>query len=363
MKNKRNLTWKSLLLNTAVLSAASLWVCTSAFAAKIKDIKFSGTENPNVITVVGDSPLNYEQQNNEADRQIIIEISNAEIPKSLTRKIDTSSFQSKVNLISPYAVPGQTKKVRIVVQLREFTPVDVTTEGNSLKIAIPTDSSSTSENAPESVPGSETREAADTPPNAETTQTAEAQPAEEKSEPKSRLEEFTESQTTKKFTGRPISMNVRDVDVSDVLRLIGEASGFNIVLSDDVKGKMTLSLTDVPWDQALEIVLTTMRLGAERNNNVLRVTTLANLTAEKTEQIKATQAAQSAAPRITRMFSISYAKLADLQALLTKFAIAQSGGTAAHPDSVVQVDERTNSILVRDTVDNIEKIKKLKLVK
>ena len=343
-----------------LIAAASLVVYlaqTNAFAApaKITDIKFNGTTDPNIITITGDSPLSWQQENNEPDRQFVIEITDAQIPKSLTRKIDTSSFKSKVSLISPYEVPGQANTVRIVVQLREFVAAEVTAEGNSLKVSIPSGTGNSAEAFPAAPPATE-QPFTDTPEavaNSEPPITSEFSAA-----PKTRLDEFSESQTSKNFSGKPISMNVRDVDAADVLRLIGEASGFNIVLTDDVKGKLTLSLTDVPWDQALEIVLTTMRLGAERNNNVLRITTLTNLTTEKTEQIKASQAAQSAAPRVTRMFPISYAKLADLQIVLSKFAVAQAGGTAT-TDTVVQVDERTNSILVRDTVDNIEKIKKL----
>src|SRR4051812_3150931 len=69
----------------------------------------------------------------------------------------------------------------------------------------------------------------------------------------SKLKDFAENQTTQKFKGKPISLQVRDAEVADVLRLIGEASGFNVVIGDDVKGKVTLALTDVPWDQALDL--------------------------------------------------------------------------------------------------------------
>jgi type II secretory pathway component HofQ len=81
------------------------------------------------------------------------------------------------------------------------------------------------------------------------------------------------------FRGSPITIEVRDADVRDVLRLIASASGFNLAVSSKVTERITLSLVDVPWDQALDVVLATARLHAERNGNVLSVTTLSDFVA------------------------------------------------------------------------------------
>jgi hypothetical protein len=79
------------------------------------------------------------------------------------------------------------------------------------------------------------------------------------------------AETDQKFTGSPITLKLKDADVHEVLRLISDASGFNIVIHPQVNGKLTLSLEQVPWDQALDVVLTTLRLAAERKDSVLRV--------------------------------------------------------------------------------------------
>ncbi|MGZ3709518.1 MAG: type IV pilus secretin PilQ, partial [Bdellovibrionota bacterium] len=174
---------------------------------------------------------------------------------------------------------------------------------------------------------------------------------------KSNLDEFMQTMETKRFTGRPITLQLRDADLMDVFRLIGDTSGFNIVIGDDVKGKITLSLNDVPWDQALDMILHTQHLGAERNHNLLRIATLSSLTQEKQQELAATLAAQTSAPRVTRVFPISYANLGDLTTILTKF-----GGVAtnsAGQSNIVQSDSRTNSIIVRDTPENIERMKRL----
>lgn len=184
-----------------------------------------------------------------------------------------------------------------------------------------------------------------------------------------------ETQQSKRFSGRPVTIQVRDAELNDVLRLIAEASGFNIIQGEGVAGKVTLSLVDVPWDQALDVILTSRRLGAERKNNILRIITLANLTAEKEEILRAKLATERSAPRITRVFPISFADITSLQNVLNAFSannaalmgtsMASVGGAgtpvgfAASATASIQVDARTNSLIVQDTSENLEKIRKL----
>lgn len=189
--------------------------------------------------------------------------------------------------------------------------------------------------------------------------------------PNSNLDQFFASQKTKKFVGTPINLQMRDAPIVDVLRLIGEASGFNIVIADDVSGKITLSLSEVPWDQALDLVLHTMRLGAEKNNNVLRVLTLKGLRLEKDEELTAMLASQATEPYLTRVFPINFALLPDLQKIIAQslgISTAGSPGTVSNhsllsqsPNKVafVQADARTNSLIVRDTSENLERVKRL----
>lgn len=193
------------------------------------------------------------------------------------------------------------------------------------------------------------------------------------------LEKVIEGRQTGHFSGKPITLQVRNADIGDILRLISEASGFNIVMGDDVKGKLTISLVDVPWDQALDVVLHTMKLGAERNNNLLRVVTLTSLTQEKQQEVQAKNAAMAASPRVMKIFPISYADPNALMQLLQKFGSVQTAsggplppglGTASSSSSTnttittantttIQVDLRTNSIVVQDIPENIEKMAKL----
>ncbi len=336
-----------------------LWSQIGQSSTQITQVEFLGTQDPSEILIHADGPLVFEKQENTPDKQVILEFKDAKLAnKTLEKGFDTSSFRSQVNFISPYQVEGK-ELVRMVIQLREMTAADVKQEGNLLRVRIPVggvarvakEESKASEPQTESLSKSESK-------------IAEAKSVTLPSEFNSKadkLKEFFEARETKRFIGRPITLRVRDAEVVDVFRLIGEASGFNIILGDDVKGKITLSLTDVPWDLALDTVLHTLRLGAERNNNVLRVMTLGNLATEKQEQLRAKRASEATAPLITRVFPISYANLAELQGILTRFGSA--GGPAGTDPSgtgaVVQLDNRTNSIIVRDIPDNVERMKKL----
>lgn len=352
-------------------------------ASKVTAIDFKGTTDPSEITIQSDGPVTFQKLENTQDNQVILELQGAQISKANSRNIDTSSFNSKVSLISPYQVVGQPDTVRVVVQLRGPGSADAIQEGNLIRIKVSNSASSVSSSdspiaaslgaAP--APNSTENILPSVPaiPNTPTTDPVPVTPSvNNPQEPntitlqngqKTHLDEFLDGKKVQKFTGKPVTMQVRDAEVSDILRLIGEASGFNVVVGDDVRGKLSLSLVDVPWDQALDVILHTLHLGAERSNNILRVVTLQNLTTEKQDEYRAKKAAEDNAPRLTRVFPISYANLTDLQGVLTKFASSNStsGGLAALPGTtpLVEVDRRTNSIIVRDTGDNIDKMKKL----
>ena len=168
-----------------------------------------------------------------------------------------------------------------------------------------------------------------------------------------------------KFTGSPITLKLKDADVHDVLRLIGDTSGFNIVIHPAVQGKITVSLEQVPWDQALDVVLTTLKLGAERNDSVLRVLPRELLLAEKQQDLDSKKLSLATAPRITRIFPISYADLPQLSQILLNFANSQNttGGSSASgtqiPPTTIIIDNNTQSLIVRDSAENVEKIRKL----
>jgi type IV pilus assembly protein PilQ len=172
--------------------------------------------------------------------------------------------------------------------------------------------------------------------------------------------EMASKTNEKKFTGTPITLKLKDADVHEVLRLISEASGFNIVIHPSVNGKLTLALERVPWDQALEVVLTTLKLAAERSDSVLRVMPREMFIAEKQAELESKRIAATAAPRVTRIFPISYADPQQISTLLTSFVNAQNTGPGASglPTTII-VDQNTQSLIVRETTENIDRIRKM----
>ena len=169
----------------------------------------------------------------------------------------------------------------------------------------------------------------------------------------------------RKFTGSPISLNLKDADVVDVFRMIGDASGFNVILHPSVTGKITLSLEEVPWDQALEVVLSTLRLGAERSGSVLRILPRDQLISEAQVNAEFKKVAGSTAPRYTRIFPISYAEITQLTTLIQSYLGASVGTPATTradpaPDATLIIpDPNTQSLIVRDTAEGLERIQKL----
>ena len=142
-----------------------------------------------------------------------------------------------------------------------------------------------------------------------------------------------------KYTGEPISVNLKDVDLRDFFRLIHEISGLNVVLDPAVKGSLTIVLDEVPWDQALDIVLLNNGLDKQLNGNVLRIATHETLTKEA-ESVRLLEKAQSdAVPPVTVTRVLSYSKASALTTTLKQFL--SSRGT-------ILADERSNQLIIRD---------------
>ena len=146
------------------------------------------------------------------------------------------------------------------------------------------------------------------------------------------------------YTGEPISLNLKDVDLKDFFRLIHEISGLNIIIDPNVGGAVTLVLDSVPWDQALDIVLKNNRLGKVLEGNVLRIARVETLTAEQEGQTKLASARMDAAPLVTVFRPINYAKASDIATLLKTWA----GGGALSRRGTVLVDARANTLIVSD---------------
>jgi len=157
---------------------------------------------------------------------------------------------------------------------------------------------------------------------------------------------------SKKYTGQKLSFDFKDADIKNVFRLLAEVSGLNIVVTDDVNKKVTLRLVEVPWDQALDLLIQTNGLDKEQIGNIVRISTADKLKLERDALAAAKKAEENLEPLQTAYFDINYAKVRDLE---TKVKTLLS----KRPDASLVVDERSNVIMVRDVRKAVDDVSAL----
>ncbi|WP_411684001.1 type IV pilus secretin PilQ [Acinetobacter indicus] len=177
------------------------------------------------------------------------------------------------------------------------------------------------------------------------------------------------------YTGKKISLDFQDIEVRRVLQLLADFTGINMVAADTVQGNITLRLKDVPWDQALDIILKTKNLDKRRNGNVIWIAPVAELIKAEEEEAKAIAQSVKLAPLQTEYIQLNYAKAADIEKLITdgKNAsnsrsgtsnstantdpLGDSVGSLLSPRGTVSVDPRTNTLIINDTAQKIDQIR------
>jgi type IV pilus assembly protein PilQ len=174
-------------------------------------------------------------------------------------------------------------------------------------------------------------------------------------EVKERPKKALVTEAEKVYTGERLTLNFQDIDVRAVLQLLADTSGQNIVVSDTVKGRVTLRLQNVPWDQALDIVLRTKGLDMRKKDNVIMVAPQAEIAAREKAELAAQKDIQELAPLRTEFLQVNYAKAADIAKLLK----AGGGGSLLSPRGNVSIDERTNTLLVQDTAEQLDQIRSM----
>jgi type IV pilus assembly protein PilQ len=163
---------------------------------------------------------------------------------------------------------------------------------------------------------------------------------------------FSES---KEYEGQRLTLNFQDIETRAVLQLLAETSGRNIVVSDTVQGNVTLRLRNVPWDQALDIVMTTKGLDMRENGNVIIVAPAEEIAARETADLEARQAILELEPLYSEFLQVNYAKASDLAALIG----GGEGGALLSERGSVGIDDRTNTLMVQDTAERLQDIRRL----
>ncbi|UCE40331.1 MAG: type IV pilus secretin PilQ, partial [Candidatus Aminicenantes bacterium] len=171
--------------------------------------------------------------------------------------------------------------------------------------------------------------------------------------PQEEVQQFepqTISQREQKYHGDVITLKFKDADLRDVINYLGEFAGLNVAHDPEVRGVVSCNLIDVPWDQALDLILKQNKMGRTLEGNILRIAPVQTLTRERDEEQQLEESKELAGPRVTKSYTLSYSKATDVEGLL-RSKISERGE--------VIVDERTNTMVITDVSDRIELIERL----
>ncbi len=249
--------------------------------------------------------------------------------------------------------------VRVVLDMTKPLQYTVTPEGNTILVAMGgTVPAKTAEQQPQEraaaqeqekapaaekeVPAAQPSQAEVTPPAAPARQAPVTAAIPESAGPESAL--LTGSS---KYTGRKISLDLQDADLVNVMRLFAEVANLNVILAPDVKGRVTVRMVNIPWDQAMEIILKMNGLGYALEDNILRIASVSALTKEAEEELKSKEAKKKAEDLITRIVPINYTTAATVESTIRK-SLSPRGETVT--------DARTNTLIIKDIARNVDEI-------
>ncbi|MCY4524697.1 MAG: type IV pilus secretin PilQ, partial [Halobacteriovoraceae bacterium] len=274
-------------------------------------------------------------------RQIIIDLKNVNAIDRVIRAFDTSEFSGSIVFVSAYKKPDSPDDLRVALQLRDNVRSIIERDENKLLLNV--------ENRFGAFSKVDIK-------NNEDQNTAKKKTKRINTPHSDSVEDILHNITLsgrKKYIGKKITLNIKDVKIEDVLAMIADVSGFNIIISKQVKAlpSMTLNLNNVPWDQALDTIISLNKLVAKKNGVILTLSTFKEEADNKKLELDNKKISQSEEAQITQIFPLSYAKIEDIEKMLGKY-VTQGRGT-------VLVDQRTNSLIIRDTHSVIDKIKKI----
>ena len=311
----------------------------------LKSLQFRANDNGGTVVIEADGPMQFTTRTNPDNQQFVVEIPNSILPKKLKRSLNTKDFGGAIGAVDAYQNKGS-NLTRVVLQLRpgEQEPT-VQAEGNSLLVVTNPSGPAINlaQKSPTEVPPPAVAENAAPPPSP-----AEPEPPSSKLMTSDNLEEFIAS--NQHFYGKKISIETDEVEVREVFKLISDEANVNLILADDVKGKVSVKLKNVPWDQALVLVMKTKKLGYTRSGNVIRIANLTDIRSEEKEALDLqNQRRQNAVPKV-RTIQVNYAKVDELEKQI-KGVLTKNGSAVA--------DLRTSSLIVTDLEENIERAVKV----
>ncbi|KXI29189.1 type IV pilus secretin PilQ [Paraglaciecola hydrolytica] len=314
--NRTNPTWYWLLGSVLVVCALTVKSqetplvlvnpdakASSAFTSELQDIEFKRKPNGGAQTILSFNNSNYQLQLSEVKNKLTLLLPATKLAEEQLYKLDVVDFATPVTMLETFQQKSNSK-----VEFALSDKVSFSHQKSANQLIINIDKAS----------------------------------------------KDAKTDTSSNFSGEPISLDFQDVPVRQVLQIISQVNGFNLVTTDTVTGNVTISLSGVPWDQALDMILKIKGLDKRLEGNILLIAPTEELTARETQQLQAKQQVAELAPLVSTNLQINYAKALEMAAILknTENSILTPRGTVA-------VDERTNTLLLRDTQTSIDEAKAL----
>ncbi|EDM74732.1 type IV pilus secretin PilQ [Plesiocystis pacifica SIR-1] len=321
----------------------------AAGEAAVRDVRFIDGPDSARIVVELDGPVVYDASSLTPTMRVL-ELRDAEIAAQLERSLDTTSFGGPVNRITSFREGGDVKI--IVASSGDPSTLELDREGNRLVWTFP----KSKRTAPASASAQQGQlAAAGGAPQPQAGEGAPVEHSEVVSLGGTKVSGFstppvmaarggTKLGGRSRWRGEPIDIELQDAPIKDVLLLFSDIGRVNIIAGPEVQGTVTMKLSAVPWDQALDIILRSLNLGMVQEGNVIRVATQATLEDERRKAIEEANARVQLKPLETRLISLSYADVGDM--LPKVQSVLSSRGT-------VTPDTRTNTLIVMDVAENI----------
>jgi type IV pilus assembly protein PilQ len=290
------------------ISSASLTASTSTIAKGITNIDFKRGPNGEGRIIINLTSTSISSDVWRENNIVYVELIGSQLPEVLQRRMDVSDFATPISHID-------------TIQDGANIMMTISSIGDFEHLAYQTDRIYTIEVAPIS-----------------------------------KEEEEKRKKTKFGFTGDRLSLNFQDIEVRSVLQLLADFTGLNLVVSDSVEGNLTLRLKNVPWDQAMDIILKTKGLAQRKSGNVILIAPTDEIAAREKLELESRKQVEELEPLRTEFIKVNYAKAAEMAELLN-----QKDNAILSPRGSVSVDVRTNTLLVKDTNDSLVNVRRLLL--
>lgn len=299
-------------------------------AANITGLSFAGSDDKLKFTVKGDGSMEPEIFTLEG--RIIVDVPGvameAEVPETVVYPVKAVR----------YGVYDT--KVRLVLDLKKEVDFVASSVGDAIIISIPLEKEAVAEKEVGKAEIAPREAAGKAPPEAR---------EEVRGEPEEEAPAEEEPVRRRKYTGKLISLDFQDADIVPIFRFLGDVAGYNVVIHPSVKGKITLKLINVPWDQALDIILEISNLDSSVEDNIMRIAPLEVFAKQKEAQARLRQIKETAAELVQQAVHLKHIDAREMDKRIKDAKVMTPRGTT-------RVDERTNTLIINDVEDNIKLI-------